>query len=52
MWGSVEHRRFDCSAIEDVRLCGFERLLRRLKHGFPPEGFEAQNQKRVALMNR
>ncbi len=52
MWGYVEHRRFDCSAIEDVRLCSFEGLLRRLKHGFPPEGFEAKVPKHVALMDR
>ncbi len=50
-WFYIERRRYDYDAIEDDRLCGFERFLRNLKYGFPPERWEQKVREHVRLMN-
>ena len=50
-WLYVEHGLYDYNAIEDTRLPGFERYLRNLKYGFPPDRWEAQVKECVRLMN-
>ncbi|MBE6908963.1 MAG: hypothetical protein E7474_05095 [Ruminococcaceae bacterium] len=50
-WLYVEHRHYDYNAIEDPRLLGFERYLRNLKYGFPPERWEEKVKEYVHLMN-
>ncbi len=50
-WFYTERRRYDYNAIEDPRLYGFERFLRNLKAGFPPERWEEKVREHVRLMN-
>lgn len=50
-WRYVELRHYDFNAIEDTRLYGFERFLRNLKYGFPPERWEEKVREHVGLMN-
>ncbi len=50
-WTYVEHRHYDYNAIEDARLYGFERYLRKLRFGFPRERWEEEVQRHVRLMN-
>ena len=50
-WFYVEHRQYDYNAIEDPRLPGFERFLRNLKGGFPPDRWESKVREHVRLMN-
>ena len=51
MWFYVEHRHYDYNAIEDSRLPGFERFLRNLKCGFPPDRWERKVKEHIRLMN-
>lgn len=51
-WFYIEHRHYDFNAIEDVRLPGFERYLRNLKHAFPEEYFRRKVEEHVGMMNR
>ena len=50
-WLYIERRHYDYNAIEDPRLPGFERYLRNLKYGFPPDRWEAQVKEHIRLMN-
>ncbi|MBQ1907635.1 MAG: hypothetical protein II173_05620 [Firmicutes bacterium] len=50
-WMYVERRSYDYNAIEDSRLPDFERLLRNMRYGFPPERWERKVREYVALMN-
>ncbi len=50
-WYYIEHRQYDYNAIEDARLPGFERFLRNLHYGFPPEHWEKKVRECVSLMN-
>ena len=50
-WLYIEHRHYDYNAIEDTRLPGFERLLKNLKYGFPPERWEEKVKEYTSLMN-
>ena len=50
-WYYIEHRNYDYNAIEDSRLPGFERFLRNLRFGFPPERWESKVRAYVHLMN-
>ena len=50
-WFYIEHRRYDYNAIEDPRLPGFERFLRNLKYGFPPDRWEAKVKEHIRLLN-
>ena len=50
-WLYIEHRHYDYNAIEDARLPGFERFLRNLKSGFPPDRWEEKVKEYVRLMN-
>jgi hypothetical protein len=50
-WLYIEHRHYDYNAIEDARLPGFERFLRNLKSGFPPDRWEEKVKDCVHLMN-
>lgn len=50
-WLYIERRHYDYNAIEDPRLPGFERFLRNLRRGFPPERWEAKVKEQVRLMN-
>ena len=50
-WLYVEHRHYDYNAIEDPRLSGFERFLRNIKYGFPPDRWEKKVKEYVHLMN-
>ena len=51
VWFYVERRHYDYNAIEDPRLPGFERFLRNLKYGFPPDRWEAKVKEHIRLMN-
>lgn len=51
MWLYIERRHYDYNAIEDPRLPGFERYLKNLKCGFPPDRWEAKVEKHIHLMN-
>ena len=51
MWFYVERRQYDYDAIEDPRLTGFERFLRNLKYGLPPDRWEARVKEYIGLMN-
>ncbi len=50
-WLYIERRHYDYNAIEDSRLPGFERRLRNMKYGLPPERWEAKVKEYVRLMN-
>ncbi len=50
-WFYIEHRNYDYNAIEDPRLYGFERFLRALRYGFPPDRRERKVSEHVHLMN-
>lgn len=50
-WLYIEHKHYDYNAIEDDRLPSFERYLRNLKYGFPPERWERKVNEYVSLMN-
>ena len=50
-WFYTERKHYDYNAIEESRLPGFERYLRNLKCGFPPERWEQKVREYVRLMN-
>ena len=50
-WLYTERRSYDYNAIEDSRLYGFERFLRVLHYGFPPDRWERKVQEHISLMN-